>query len=159
MQKPNPRGCCGNPWICLKCAQGQKSLKGLTRATHCTDRAQTFGIVTSTVEVCPPHPRFGRRCEHEEICPKKKINIYTYTYIYIYIYLTLYEYILTPPPDVWRGWCCERYRAMSADKKLLTMPVCFLFPTDLQKHTTQKTHPRITHDNQPSSGQLQTAIA
>ena len=32
-------------------------------------------------------------------------------------------------------------------------------PIDLQKYITQKTHPRITHDNQPSSGQLQTAIA
>ena len=29
MQKPNPRGCCGNPGICLECAQGQKKLKRL----------------------------------------------------------------------------------------------------------------------------------
>ena len=48
---------------------------------------------------------------------------------------------------------------MSADKKLLTMLVCFLCPSDLHKYRTQKTHQRITHDNQPSSGQLQTPIA
>ena len=59
MHKPNPRGCCGNPGICLiKCAQRQKSAKGLPRATHCTDRAQTSGNVSPTVELCPPHPTF-----------------------------------------------------------------------------------------------------
>ena len=51
-------GCCGNPGICLIRAQGQISLKGLPRATHCTDRAQTSGNVTPTVELCPPHLTF-----------------------------------------------------------------------------------------------------
>ena len=36
MRKPNSWGCCGNPGICLIRAQGQKSSKGLPRATHCT---------------------------------------------------------------------------------------------------------------------------
>ena len=61
MQKPSPRECCGNPGIYLLCAQGHKSLKGLPRATHCTDRAQTSGNVSPTVELCPPHPTFGTK--------------------------------------------------------------------------------------------------
>ena len=101
MQKPNPRGCCGNPGTCLKCAQGQKSLKGLQRATLCTDRAQTSRNVSRTVELFPPHQRFGQRCEHEEMCPKEKIKSHLYIhkcglnfmktlphppFIYIYLY-------------------------------------------------------------------------
>ena len=71
MQKPNLRGCCGNPGICLECAQGQKGLKGLPRATHCTNPAQTSRNATPTVELCPPHPTFptkvrARRDVHEE---------------------------------------------------------------------------------------------
>ena len=54
MRKHHPYGCCGNPRICLIHVQGQKSLKGLPRATHCTNRAQTSGKVTPTVELCPP---------------------------------------------------------------------------------------------------------
>ena len=72
VQKPNPRGCCGNPGICLKCAQGQNSLKGLPRATHCTDRAQTSGNVTPTVELCPPHPTFRTKVRARRDVPEEK---------------------------------------------------------------------------------------
>ena len=81
MQKPNPRGCCGNPGICLACAQGQISLKGLSRATYCTDRAQTSGTVTPTVELCPPHPTFRTKVRARRNVPEgKKNDNYTYTY-------------------------------------------------------------------------------
>ena len=77
MQKINPRGCFGNPGICLKCAQGQKRLKGLPRATHCTDPAQTSGNVSPTVELCPPHPTFGTKVRARRDVPegKKEITI------------------------------------------------------------------------------------
>ena len=79
MQKPNPRGCFGNPWICLKCAQGQKSLKGLPCATHNTDRAQTSSNVSPTVELCPPHPTFGTKVRARRDVPEgRKIYIYIY---------------------------------------------------------------------------------
>ena len=45
------------PWdLPFECAQGQKSFKGLPRAAHYMDRAQTSGIVAPTVELCPSHP-------------------------------------------------------------------------------------------------------
>ena len=73
-----PRGCCGNPGICLKCAQGQKSSKGLPRATHCTDRAQTSGNVSPTVELCAPHPTFGTkvRARRDVTEEKEKSQLY-----------------------------------------------------------------------------------
>ena len=73
----SPRGCCGNPGICPKCAQGQKRLKGLSRATHCTDRARASGNVSPTVESCPPHPTFGTKVRARRDVPegKKKITI------------------------------------------------------------------------------------
>ena len=81
MQKPNPRGCCGNPGICLECAQGQKSSKGLPRATHCTDRTQTSGNVTPTIELCPPHPTFRtKERARRDVSEEKKKDNYTYTY-------------------------------------------------------------------------------
>ena len=75
MQKPNPRGCFGNPGICLKCAQGQKSLKGLPRAAHSTDRAQTSSNVSPTVELCPPHPTFGTKVRARRDVPEGKTKI------------------------------------------------------------------------------------
>ena len=80
----SPRGCCGNPGICLKCAQGQKSLKGLPRATHCTDRAQTSGNVSPRVESCPPHPTFGTKVRARRDVPEGKKNI---TLIDIHIHI------------------------------------------------------------------------
>ena len=82
MQKPNPRGCCGNPGICLKCAQGQKSLKGLPRATHCTDRAQTSSNVSPTVELCPPHPTFGTKVRTRRDVAEGEFFFHNYTYTY-----------------------------------------------------------------------------
>ena len=58
MWKSHPCGCCGNPGICLKFAQGQKCSKCLPRATRCTDRAQTFGNMTPRTELCPPNLTF-----------------------------------------------------------------------------------------------------
>ena len=72
MQKPNPRGCCRNPGICLRCARGQKSLKGLPRATHCTDCAQTSGNVTPTVELCPPRPTFRTKVRARRDAPEEE---------------------------------------------------------------------------------------
>ena len=64
--------CCGNPAICHKCAQGQKSSKGLPRTTHCTDRAQISGIVTSTVELCPLHPTFRTKVQARRDVPEEE---------------------------------------------------------------------------------------
>ena len=75
MWKPQPRGCCGNPWIFLIRAQGQKSSKGLPRATHCTDHAQTSGNVTPTVESCPPHLTFRITVRARRGAPEKYIYI------------------------------------------------------------------------------------
>ena len=77
----SPRGCCGHPGICLKCAQGQKSLNGLPRATRCTDRAQTSSNVSPTVELCPPHSTFETKVRTRRDTPEgKKNHNYTYTY-------------------------------------------------------------------------------
>ena len=84
MRKHHPRECCGNPGICLKYAQGQEKLKGLPRATHCTDRTQTSGNVTSTVELCPPHLTFRIKVRARRGVPEKK-NIYIYRYVYMYL--------------------------------------------------------------------------
>ena len=85
MQEPNTGECCGNPGICLKCAQGQKSLKGLPRATHCSDRAQTSSNVSPTVELCPPHPTFGRKVRaRRNACARRKKT----TQIYIHTHIT-----------------------------------------------------------------------
>ena len=85
MREHHPRGCCGNPGICLTCAQDQKSSKGLPRATHCTDRAQTSGNVTPTVELCPSLLTIrtkvnvrARRDVHEK--ERKKWQVYVYIY-------------------------------------------------------------------------------
>ena len=40
------------------CPRPKTFLTGLPRATHGTDRAQTSGNVSPTVELCPPHPTF-----------------------------------------------------------------------------------------------------
>ena len=55
----------------LSVPKAKKVLKGLPRATHCTDRAQTSGNVTPTVELCPPRLTFetkvrARRDESEK---------------------------------------------------------------------------------------------
>ena len=66
-------GCCGNPGICLIHAQGQKSLKGLPRATHCTGRAQTSSNVTPTVKLCPPPLTFRTKVRaRRDVSAKKK---------------------------------------------------------------------------------------
>ena len=52
-----------------------KSLKGLPRATHCTYRAQTSGIVTSTVELCPPHPTFRKKVRTRRDMPEEEIKM------------------------------------------------------------------------------------
>ena len=81
MHKPNPWGCCENPGICLTCTQGQKSLKGLPRATHCTGHAQTSGNVTPTVELCPPYPTFRTKVRAQRDVPEeKRDDNCTYTY-------------------------------------------------------------------------------
>ena len=82
MQKPNPWGCFGNPGICLECAQGQESLKGLPCATHGTNRAQTSGNVSPTVNLCPPHPTCGTKVRAQRDVPegKKKSQLYIYIY-------------------------------------------------------------------------------
>ena len=92
MQKPNPRGCCGNPGICLKCAQGQKSLKGLPRATRCTDRAQISGNVSLTVELCPPHRTFGTKVRARRDVPEGHLK----TQLYIYILSSHFSLHLAP---------------------------------------------------------------
>ena len=50
----------------------KKSLKGLPRATHCKDRAQTSGNVTPTVELCPSHPTFGTKVRARRGVPEEK---------------------------------------------------------------------------------------
>ena len=81
MRKPNPRGCCGNPGIRLKCAQGQNSSKGSPRATYSTDRAQTSGNVSPMVELCPPHATFRKKVRaRRDVSEEKKSQLYTYTY-------------------------------------------------------------------------------
>ena len=62
--------------------KAKKVLKAC-HATHCTDRDQTSGIVTSTVEFAHPIRRFGQRCEHEEKCPNKKRMTIVRTSIHI----------------------------------------------------------------------------
>ena len=58
----------------------------LPRATHCTDRAQTSGNVSPTVELCPPHPTFGTKVRARRDVPEgKKKHKYTYTYIGMYL--------------------------------------------------------------------------
>ena len=64
-------GCCGNPGICLLHAQGQSSLKGLPRATHCTGRAHTSGNMTPTVELCPPPLTFRIKVRARRDVPKE----------------------------------------------------------------------------------------
>ena len=70
MRKHHPRGCCGNPGICLSRAQSQKVFEGLPRATHCTDRAQTSGNVTPTVRLCSPHPTFRTKVRTRRYVPQ-----------------------------------------------------------------------------------------
>ena len=81
MRKHHPWGRCGNPGIPLVHAHGQKGLKGLPRATHCTDRAQTSGNVTPTVELCPPHLTFLINVRARRDVPeKKKCLVYVYKF-------------------------------------------------------------------------------
>ena len=109
MQKPDPRGCCGNPGIFLKCAHGRKRLKGLPRATHCTDRAQTSGTVTAWVELCPPHPTVRTKVRARKDVPEETKTTMIRTHIYIYICIYIYKQpsgILmgaSPAPDLVQG--------------------------------------------------------
>ena len=82
MREHHPRGYCGNPGICLIRAQGKNSLKGLPRATHCTDRAQTSGNMTPTVKLCPRPLTFRKKVRARiDVSEEKKNENYTYTYI------------------------------------------------------------------------------
>ena len=65
-------GCCGNPGICLVHAQGRTSSKGLPRATHCTDRAQTSGNTTPTIELCPPTPNVSDKGASTKRCARRR---------------------------------------------------------------------------------------
>ena len=62
--------------------KGQTSLKGLPRATHSTDRAQTSGNVTPRVELCSPSLTFRIKVRAREMCPKKRGTAGNYTYTY-----------------------------------------------------------------------------
>ena len=58
------------PGICLKSARWQNNVKGLPRATHCADCAQTSTTVTAGSELCPLPLEFrikvgARRCMSE----------------------------------------------------------------------------------------------
>ena len=65
----------------LRVARAQKGIKGLPRATHCTDRAQTSGNVTPTVELCPSPPTIGTKVRARRDVPEEGENDkYTYTY-------------------------------------------------------------------------------
>ena len=72
MWKPQPQGCCGNPGIWLMHAQGQNSLKGSPRATHWTDRAQTFrqrdpnGRIVPTASNVSDKGASTKRCARRE---------------------------------------------------------------------------------------------
>ena len=75
-------GCCGNPGMCLIRAHDQKSLKDLPRATHCTDRTQTSGNVTPTVELCPPPVTCRTKVRaRRDVSEEKKKSIIPYTYV------------------------------------------------------------------------------
>ena len=82
MRKHHPRGCCGNPGICLIHAQGQKKIKGLPRATHCTDHAQNLrqrdpnGRIVPTPSDVSDKGASTKRCARR----KKENGKYTYTY-------------------------------------------------------------------------------
>ena len=72
MRVHHPRGCCRNPGICLIHSQDRISLKGLSRATHSTDRAQISGNVIPTVELCPNHLTFGINVQSRRDVPEEK---------------------------------------------------------------------------------------
>ena len=65
----------------LSVPNAKTSLKGSPRATHCTDSAQTFGKVTPTVELCPPHLTFPIKVRaRRDVSEEQKNDNYTYTY-------------------------------------------------------------------------------
>ena len=76
-RNPIPRHVAETRGFALSVPKDKKSLKGLPRATHCTDRAQSFGIVTLTVELCPPHLTFRTKVRARRDMPQenKKMTI------------------------------------------------------------------------------------
>ena len=59
----------------LSVPKAKKKLKGLPRATHCTDRAQTSGNVTPTVELCPPLLTFRTKVRaRKDVSEEKKMT-------------------------------------------------------------------------------------
>ena len=73
--------------FCLKYAQGQKSLKGLPRATYCTDGDQTSGNVSPTVELCPPHLTFRIKVRARTYVSQKRKKKTTIIRIHILLYI------------------------------------------------------------------------
>ena len=122
-RNPIPRDVAETRGFNLKCAQGQKKLKGLPRATHCTDRAQTSGNVSPTVELCPLHPTFRTKVRARRDVPKgKKSHNYTYTYrlyrLLLYtseVYIFTYNILLLTAVVV----CCVHIQHSSAHSECL----------------------------------------
>ena len=89
-RNPIPAGMLRKPRDWPQVCPRTKKIKGLPRATHCTDRAQTSGNVSPTVELCPPHPKFRKKVRARKDMPegKKKSQLYIYILLAI-LYVTL----------------------------------------------------------------------
>ena len=83
-KNPNPGDVAETRGFAISVPKAKKSLKGLTRATHCTDRAQTSGNVSPAVELCPPYHTFGTKVRARRDVPKRKKKI---TIIHVHIYI------------------------------------------------------------------------
>ena len=79
---PDPGDVAEHPGICLVHAQGKKRLKGLPRATPCTDGAQTYGNVTPTVQLCPLHMTFRIKVRAKRGVPEPPPPTIIRTHIY-----------------------------------------------------------------------------
>ena len=76
----------------LSVPKAKSSLKGSPRATHCTDSAQTFGNVTPTVELCPPHLTFPIKVRaRRDVSEEQKNDNYTYTYLQGHSHTTVHR--------------------------------------------------------------------
>ena len=62
--------------------KAKKKIKRLPRATHCTDRAQTSGNVTTTVTLCPPHLTFRVKVRARRRVPEKEKKRTIHVYIF-----------------------------------------------------------------------------
>ena len=79
-RNPNSGDVAETRGFALSVPKAKIGLKGLPRATHCTDRAQTSGNVSQTVELCPPHSTFRTKVGPRTDVPEGIyfLNIYTY---------------------------------------------------------------------------------